>query len=81
MRHMKLIKRNISTFIILLTLFIAIGTLSWELLERILASAGLPIDWTVGPVSLDVRVLKLELMVNPGTIIGTFFGFRVFHAA
>ncbi|MFW6253186.1 MAG: hypothetical protein ACOC4F_04565 [bacterium] len=70
-----------STFLTLLVLFLAVGTLSWELFERILSTAGIPVEWSVGPVGFDVEVLSVEFMVNPGSLVGIFAAFRVFKSA
>lgn len=78
---MKFTKRNMSTFLILLVLFLAVGTLSWELFERVLSTAGMTLEWSVGPVGFDVEVLSVEFMVNPGSLVGIFVAFRMFRAA
>lgn len=78
---MKLNKRTMSTLLVLLFLFITVGTLSWELLERILATTGLRIDWSVGPIGFDLRVLALTMQLNPGSLAGILVAFRTFKSA
>ncbi len=78
---MKLNKRTMSTLLVLLFLFITVGTLSWELLERILATTGLQIDWSVGPIGFDLRVLALTMQLNPGSLAGILVAFRTFRSA
>jgi hypothetical protein len=67
---MKLNSRNRSTFLWFLGLGFVIGSLGWEVLERILGFLGVEMSLGVGPVSVDVSVLKVALEVNPGTILG-----------
>ncbi len=75
---MKLSNKTASTFFTLLILGMLIGTFSWEILERLLAMASLPIDLRVGPVGFDTGILAVRLMLNPGSFVGLFFGYRTF---
>ena len=77
---MKLNSRNRSTFVVFLALGFLIGSLAWEVLERLAGALGAELSLSVGPVSLDLSVLKVALQVNPGTIlgvIGAVFLFRL----
>jgi hypothetical protein len=78
---MKLIKKNLGAFVTLTVLGIVIGTLAWELLERIFAQAGLPFSLEAGPVGFDAGVLSLYIKVNPGSFIGAAAGILIFRAA
>jgi hypothetical protein len=67
---MKLTARSRSTFLLFLGLGFLIGSLAWEVLERILAEAGVELALGVGPVGFDLSVLKMSVKVNPGTLLG-----------
>ncbi len=67
---MKLSDRNWPFLARLLFLCVVAGTLLWELISRILALVGLPIDLSLGPVGFDAAVLRAELEVNPGSLAG-----------
>lgn len=67
---MKLTAKNLPVFTRITLLCLVIGTLAWEILERILVLAGANLDLSVGPVGFDIQVLALWVMVNPGTLIG-----------
>ncbi len=47
-----------------------VGTLAWELVERLLALSGISLSIGVGPIGFDIRVIALTLIANPGTIVG-----------
>ena len=53
-----------------LVLCLIVGTLAWEVLERILRMSGVPLDLTVGPVGFDIGILAVWLEANPGTLLG-----------
>lgn len=76
---MKLNSKNRATFASIVILAMVIGTLSWEIIERILTVAGLPIDLSVGPLQLDAYVVAVTLRPNPGTVIGVFPGIALFR--
>ena len=76
---MKLSSRNRSTFLIFLGLGFLIGTLGWEVLERILLQLGWEIALGIGPVGFDLSVLSVFIKLNPGTFIGVLGGVLLFH--
>ena len=55
-----------------------IGTFSWDILERVLAVASVPVDLRVGPLGFDTGVLSVRLMLNPGSLVGLYLGHRTF---
>ncbi|HUZ16862.1 MAG TPA: hypothetical protein VMV68_00630 [Spirochaetia bacterium] len=77
---MKLIKKNVTPFLLLIVLGIFIGTLAWDIVERIFAQAGLPFNLEVGPIGFDIGVLSLYLRVNPGTFLGAAGGVLLFRS-
>ena len=77
---MKLNRRNVSTFVMILVLSVVIGTFTWEIIERLIALAGLPLDLRVGPLGFETGVLSLRMMVNPGTVIAVPAAFRIFRS-
>jgi hypothetical protein len=76
---MKLNSRNRSTFLWFLGLGFLIGTLAWEVLERVLQHAGLGLSLAVGPVGVDLAVLQVSVMANPGTVLGALAGVILFR--
>ncbi|MFW5742887.1 MAG: hypothetical protein ACOCY8_06625 [Spirochaetota bacterium] len=66
---MKLTAKNLPMFLRILVLCLVIGTLAWELVERLLELAGVALDLSVGPVGFDIEVVALSVMANPGTLI------------
>ncbi len=66
---MKLTAKNLPVLMRILLLCLVIGTLAWELVERLLELAGVTLDLSVGPVGFDIEVIALSVMANPGTLI------------
>ena len=75
---MKTSKKNLRGASLLILAGIVLGTLGWELLERILSYGGIDIQLGVGPVGFDIGVLAMELFINPGTFLGAAAGFILF---
>ena len=71
---MKLSSKNRSTFLVLLGLGFLIGSLAWEALERILLQLGIDLSLGIGPVGFDLSVIKLFVIINPGTFLGILVG-------
>ena len=67
---MKLNSKNLPVLFRLLILCIVVGSLAWELLERLLELGGVGMDLSLGPVGFDIDVVSLYLKVNPGTLLG-----------
>ena len=67
---MKLNSKNLPVLIRLVLLCTVIFTLAWELVERLLALAGVTLDLSVGPVGFDIQVIALSVQANPGTLLG-----------
>jgi hypothetical protein len=76
---MKLTGRNRSTFVAFLGLGFLIGTLAWEVLERILLQLGVELALGIGPVGFDLSVLSVFIKINPGTFIGLLGGIFLFR--
>ena len=76
---MKLTKKTRGSFAWMLFLGLMIGTLVWELAERLLALAGVDVTLAVGPVGFDVGVLSMYLKVNPGSLMGIPAGLLLFR--
>lgn len=77
---MKLVKKNLSAFVMLIFLGLFIGTLAWEIVERIFAAAGLPFSLEAGPIGFDIGVLSVYLKINPGSLLGAVSGILLFRA-
>ena len=67
---MKVTKKNLSTYISFLIFGLVIGTLGWEVIERILSVIGMKWSFGVGPVGFDVHVISMYLYINPGSFLG-----------
>lgn len=76
--RMKLTKKNSGVFVLLFLLGLVIGSLAWELLERLLSLLGTQLDLAVGPVGLDLDVLAIYLKLNPGSLVGAGAGIFFF---
>jgi hypothetical protein len=76
---MKLSGRTRSTFLLFLLLGVLIGSLAWEVLDRVLARFGLDLGMSLGPVGFDLAVLAVSLVVNPGTVLGALGGALLFR--
>jgi hypothetical protein len=76
---MKLSSKTLPLFTRILLASLAVGTLAWELIERIVALAGGTLDLAVGPVGFDVHVLALWVMLNPGTLLGVLPAILLFR--
>ena len=76
---MKFNKKTSKHFFLFLVLGIIIGSLCWELLERLIALSGYDLNLTAGPVGIDAGVLEVRLMVNPGSLLGGACGYLLFR--
>jgi len=77
---MKLIKKHVGAFLLLVLLGIFIGTLAWDILERIFAQAGLPFSLETGPIGFDIGVLSVYMKINPGSFLGAAGGILLFRS-
>ena len=77
---MKFNKKNLGSFFIILFSCILIGSLFWEIFEKLLQNIG--ISWpltTKNPIQLfDVYVLSVSVRANPGSVIGAITGIVFF---
>ncbi|UCF96216.1 MAG: hypothetical protein JSV89_13635 [Spirochaetaceae bacterium] len=71
--------RNRSTFLAFLGLGFLIGTLGWEVLERIFLQLGFELALSIGPVGFDLSVLSVSIKINPGSFIGILGGIFLFR--
>jgi hypothetical protein len=76
---MKLSSRNRSTFLAFLGLGFLVGTLGWEVLERIVRQMGFELVLGIGPVGFDLSALSVFIKINPGTFIGVLGGIFLFR--
>ena len=53
-----------------LVLCMFVGTLGWEVLERVFSSFGVTVNLKAGPFGFDSGVISFWFNANPGTIIG-----------
>lgn len=77
---MKFNKKNLGSFFLILFSCILIGSLFWEIFERIIHNLGA--EWsltTEKPVQIfDVYVISLTVRANPGSVIGAVTGVLFF---
>jgi hypothetical protein len=76
---MKLSKKNRSFLFAFMGLGILIGSLAWEVLERVLSQVGINMALGIGPVGLDLAVFSFSLLINPGALIGIAGGIFLFR--
>ena len=78
---MKLNSRNLPKFILFLILGILVGSLGWEVFERILDALGADFSLTMKePIRLfDLYVLSLTFRANPGTLLGALAAVLLFR--
>lgn len=76
---MKLSSKNLPLLIRILALCMLVGTLTWELIERLLLLAGVELQLAVGPVGFDIEVIVLSVMANPGTVVAILPGILLFR--
>ncbi len=77
---MKLTKKHVGAFLLLVLLGMFIGTLAWDIIERIFAQAGLPFSLETGPIGFDIGVLSVYLKINPGSFLGAAGGILLFRS-
>lgn len=77
---MKLTKKHVGAFLLLVLLGMFIGTLAWDIIERIFAQAGLPFSLETGPIGFDIGVLSVYLKINPGSFLGAAGGVLLFRS-
>ncbi len=75
---MKLTKKNRPTLVLIVFLGLLIGTLTWELLEQIIAFSGTALDLSIGPVGFDLEVIAVWIEINPGSFLGCVGGVLLF---
>jgi hypothetical protein len=76
---MKLSRKNRGSFGLLVALCALIGSLAWEVLERLLALLGREVALSIGPLGIDLVVVSFSLLINPGTFIGLLGGVLIFR--
>ena len=76
---MKLNKKNMPSLFLILFLGFIIGSLSWELVERILITFNIAINWEIGPLGFDLNVLSFYIKFNPGSALGIIGGLFLFR--
>ncbi|TVR89047.1 MAG: hypothetical protein EA428_11045 [Spirochaetaceae bacterium] len=72
-------KTNRAVLIKVLVLACLVGTLGWDLVERIVQVAELSMSLQAGPVGFDIGVIQLYVRMNPGTLLGIPAGFLVYR--
>lgn len=72
-------KVNRTVLVKVLLLACLVGTLGWDLVERIVQGSGLSLSLQAGPVGFDIGVIQFYLRVNPGTLLGIPGGFLVYR--
>lgn len=72
---MKITKKGIPGFLLLIFLTLFTGTIFWKILELILTSVtGSSVSLTTSPLGFDLGVVALYFRFNPGSLIGFIAG-------
>ncbi len=72
-------RKNLPLLLGLLVFGAVVGSLGWEVVERIIRAAGSSFSLTLTtPIVLDVHVLALTLRPNLGTLLGGIGGVVLF---
>ena len=80
LRRMRSGKKTAGTLVGLLLLGFVVGSLLWEVIERIMSAAGVSLDLSVGPVGFDVHALAVSLRPNPGSLAGVIAAALLYRA-
>jgi hypothetical protein len=76
---MDLKKKNFPVLVGFLCLGMVIGSLGWEIIERLLASMGSNLSFTMKePVGFNLYVIAVYVRANLGTILGAISGILLF---
>ncbi len=76
---MKLSKKNLTPLVTIIIMGLVIGTLAWDVVERIFAAAGMPFSLSTGRVGFDLDVIAFYIRVNPGSFLGAAGGVLLFR--
>jgi hypothetical protein len=72
-------KKSVISFFCLLFLGCLIGSLAWEIVERIVNVAGTALSLSLAsPLSLDLHVVAVSFRPNIGSILGAVAGIVLF---
>jgi len=75
---MKLTRKNTISMVCFLLLWLLIGSLAWELLERLLSSGGIVMFSSTLKLGFDLSVISFYFKINPGSFFGLLFGVLLF---
>jgi len=76
----KLSQKTTTPLFFILLLSLVIGTLAWDIVERIVSEAGYSLSLTTQPIGFDLGVLSFYIRVNPGSFLGVIGGVLIFRA-
>lgn len=76
---MKLIKKNISHLVFIILFCFFLGSLTWELFERILSWNNIYLDLAIGPIGFDLDFIRFWIKSNPGSLAGIGIGIFIFN--
>ncbi len=72
-------RKSIAPFFGLMLLGALIGSLAWEVVERIVNAAGTSLTLSLAsPISIDLHVVALSFRPNIGTLLGAVAGIVLF---
>ena len=77
---MKISKKNLKPFILIIFLGLIIGTLAWEIVERIISQSGYDLSLNTEPVGFNIGVISLYVKINIGSLLGTAGGALLFRS-
>ena len=67
---MKLSKNTIGSFLVFVFLGMIIGSISWELVERLFTLLHIDLSLSIDRIGFDLNVVALYIKPNPGTVLG-----------
>jgi hypothetical protein len=76
---MKLSKNTLSSFLVFIFLGIIIGSISWELIDRLLLVFNIDIPLSLDRIGFDLNVIALYIKPNPGTVLGIPLFIQIFR--
>ena len=72
--------RLVAIFAALGILGLLIGTLTWDIIERLFALGGFSFSLSTAPLGFDLGVIRFYLRFNPGSFLGCGGGILLFRS-
>lgn len=76
---MKFSRKNLRIFSLFLFLGAVIGTLAFDIIEKIITLFWANFSFSTGAIGFDISLISFYMKLNPGTLLGTAAGYSVFR--